>query len=252
MLADFVKSLQGLTEQAQGVTITKDPAMPGKALVRAGSKFEWVDLPPAERKHSVVGVDDFVEALEDKVIAPMPEVYIGSDQVFAYLDRNNRRASVSLPLPYSSRFSVLKRMDTQALSLTPSEAVKFIRFEFQDVGADALLGALGRIDFTRKGTGASTTAHGKESLGRSVEVAVQQADQVPDRFTAKVALYNVTGLRSVVVEVECGVYLDVQNERVVLRPLADEVATALLTAQAAVLEILQGRLLDVPVFRGTP
>jgi len=111
--------------------------------------------------------------------------------------------------------------------------------------------ALRQIDFTRTSAGKSHVEHGKESLGRSVEAAVQQADKVPEDFVVRVPVYTNPGAGAFLVEVRVMLYLDLEGQQVVLQTMPDELEKAHQVAQARLHEALVANCpKGTPVFYG--
>lgn len=211
---------------------------------------------PPKRAARLVGVADLVLALTDPVIAPAPEVYHSEAVVTALLNRDRREDSVSLSLPLTETFGHLMALSHKGTKLSPKDMIKFLRNSFGLVCPEHVVSALRRIDFTRTSAGKSHVEHGKESLGRSVEAAVQQADQVPEGFVVRTRVYSTPGVHHVA-EVKLSLYLDLDDQAVEIRVLPDELVAAMQGAQAVLHETLV-RLLEeregqtVPVFYGTP
>lgn len=250
MLAEFVSKIATLAQSAKAVEIAKDPQFPDEVLVRSGDAFEWKKAPAPKRAHHIHSLADFMAAARDKVIAPTPEVYHDHKSIVLVLDRAGRREIVQLALLETDRFKTLRGLQAAEKTLSVRDAVRLIRFELHGVGADVLVAALGRLDFNRTGIEVAGAKHGRETLGRSVESAVQQADQVPETFVARLPVYSNPGLRTVVADVRCGIYLDMQNPGVVIRPLADEIENATDFAQGELHGLLEAGLPDVPIFNG--
>lgn len=251
MLAEFVNRLVFLANRAQQPEVITSEALPELALVREGDRFTQLPIPPKRRSMTLVGLDDLIAAVKDPVLARAPEIHHGSGKVVVLFDRADRRDRATIELRESERFTAVRQMHGRGLAMKPRDAVKFLRFDLPRT-ASTVVQALARIDFTRKSSGASTTAHGKETLGRSVEAAVQQADQVPEQFFASVPVYSNPGFREFEASIEIGIYLDVESEVVTFRVLADELDKALNAAQSFIDKELAEQLPDVPRFHGSP
>lgn len=253
MLAEFLDKVFELTGRAQGIELAQHPDLPDVVFRRVGTNVTEHEVPPPRRHHTLEGVQDIIRAVVRATEEGEPEVYHDDTAVRVLLDREDRRDTLDMPLHVSERFRTLEALAKAPRAMSPAAAVKFLRFELQGTGIDAVVAGLRRIDFTRSGSGASNVQHGRESLGRSVEAAVQQADQVPEEFVVETPLYTNPGLRQVTVRVRVGVYLDPGNESIEVRTLADEVAFARNAAQealgGALREAFDG---DVPVYHGRP
>lgn len=250
MLAEFLNKVAEMAKSAHSVQVVNVEGIPDEVLIRRGDEVTWKERPAPRRAHRLTSFVSLCELVRNPRIAPHPEVFHDGVRIVVVLDGEKRREFATLDLAQTERFGLVQKLSGMLLEVPA--AVKLIRFDLHGIGADALVASLRRIDFTRKGTGAHSVEHGRESLGRAVEASVQQADQVPEQFVASVPLYTTEGLRSIVAALRVGVFLDVQAERVQLRPLADEISTALEVARVQVHELLVAALPAVPVFQGTP
>jgi hypothetical protein len=252
MLAEFLQKIADLVTKAQHVDIFTIPGNPQELLVRHGEELLREQVPPPARAHQLAGFADLVEALKDKAIAPAPEVYVSAACVKALLDRENRRQTVAIQLAPSRRFQLCAGLENQPRGFSPKDAVKFLRMEMHGTSVDAVAQALARIDFKRTVGGVSDVAHGKESLGRSVEAAVQQADQVPQQFHAYIPVWTTKGFEDYSQAIDFGLHLDMEAGAIELRVLSDEIEKARNAALATVAKDLRDALPGVPVFMGTP
>lgn len=249
MLAEFIDRIAALAKDANAVQIGVVPQLPGQVYVRHGDKLEWRDEPPLRRHHVIRSLQDFATFVIGEAEMTAPQVFHSHKEVVCVLDAGDGRERVTLPLAMTERFQTILAMRA-GQKFTPPAAVNFLRFDLHGVGTDRLVAALRRVDFTRKGLGAFTTEHGKETLGRQVEAAVQNAEDVPDVIDADFPVYSNDGLKSVRVPIQIGVYLDVQADAVVLRPLADEIANAVENAQWQLHKLLVEAMGEIPVFAG--
>lgn len=251
MLAEFLREVVGLGRSTVKVEFHRDEELPGVVFVQHGDRLERLDAPPPERCARLIGMDDLVAALKDSAIAPNPEVYVGPHAVIALLDREDRRQRIAVELTDSQRWRTVVELQ-KPTTMQPKAAVKMLRFDLHGGNVAHIIQQLSRIDFVRTSTGKSHVEHGRESLGRSVEAAVQQADKVDDQFLLAVPVWSTPGFSRFTVQVQFGIYLDLEAQAVELRVLADEVERARSLALAAAHAELQARLANVPVFLGAP
>lgn len=250
MLAEFIDKIAGLAKTANGVSIVQIPGDPRRVLVAQSGTSAERSIPAPLRKHQVHGLDDLVRLVGDETIASAPEVFHDDERVEVILERADRRESAVMSLVHSQRFLRLVELQI-GIAADARDIVRFLRFELHDCGVAEVLKALRQVDFTRQSSGGRTTEHGRESLGRSVEAAVQQADKIPEEFTAEVPVFQNSGLRSITAKVRVGVYVDVDAEKVELRTLTDEIEQAKVQAQRSLGAELMDRLGEVPVFHGS-
>ncbi len=250
--AELVTTLHGLGRDSTEVLFHTHKDHPTKVWLQHGTDLQETVAPPPLRVHGLLGYDDLVTALRDKDIAPAPEVYIAGNQVVAFLDRNERRSRVTVNLVESKRLQLCRGFETQPKTMQPRDAVKMLRLDLHGGKHDHVIQALGRLDFVRNGTGRSHVDHGKESLGRSVEQEVQQAENVPKDFIVGVPVWTNNGFNRYSVNVTFGVYIDLDNQAVELRVLSDECVRLVNLALNALAADLRESLPTVPVFLGTP
>lgn len=252
MLAEGFQRIADFAQAAHRLEVVTVPDL-RKVLVRTGEDVEDFDLPPVPRGGELLGVDDLVAAATDGDFAKAPEVYHDTTAVRLVVDRGDRHEVVTMSLMPSKRFLLLESLAAEGKTRSPRELIRMLRFDLPVSGATPLMNALRRVDFSRSSAGYAQTEHGKESLGRSVEAAVQQADQVPQTFVATVPVYQNPGLVGITsVDVELGVHIDLDEQAILVKPLADELCLALQRAQQAIGVLFRQRLPNVPVFYGRP
>lgn len=253
MLAEFLREVVGLGQKAKQVEFHTHERLPRIVFVRTDSGVAVHPVPPLDRNHSLRGFDDFVAAVKDPAIGAEPEVYVGPDKVVALLERDDRRERVTIALTRSARFTKVCALEAQPLRLQPRDAVKMLRLELHGGNVQHVIQALSRIDFVRTSAGKTDVDHGRESLGRSVEAAVQQADKVPQDFVLAVPVWSTHGFSRYTVQVQFGIHLDLEAQVVELRVLPDEVERVVGLAMAAAAADLRHALGEgIPVFLGAP
>ncbi|GJM43460.1 MAG: hypothetical protein DHS20C21_03020 [Gemmatimonadota bacterium] len=249
MLAEFFDRIVGLGSRASEATVIRDSALPRTLIISKGERIEFRRADTPLRIVTLDSFEDVLALVENEDLAPNPEVYFSESSIWVVLNSEDMRECAILDLRESRRFQTIRALESEPRSFTPKEAVKFIRYELHGVNADSIVAALGRVDFTRRSEGRNHVEHGKESLGRSVEAQVQQADKVPDTFEVTVPVFTNSGVRHTAI-VRCGLYLDLEAERVEIRVLTDEVQFALDTTMGRIRSTLEE--LTCPVFNGAP
>lgn len=253
MLAEFLDRIVGLARGANRLEFQTVASIPRKVFRRNGDLVDELDVPPPERSHSLVGYADFVAAVSDATMAKAPEVYVGKGKVVALLDRGDRRETVSVDLMPSKRFQQCMLLESQPVKLQPRLAVKFLRFELHGGNVEHVITALSRVDFTRSSAGKQHVDHGRESLGKSVEAAVQQAENVPKDFVVAIPIWTNPGFDRYSANIAFGLDFDFESETVVLRVLSDECTRVTNLAVRAVVSDLQDALPEgTPIFQGEP
>lgn len=251
MLAEAIGALVKLGQEARELTFHKDPMVPNKLWVRQGDGVTVFDAPPPARAHKLLGYDDFVAVVTNPDVAKHPEVFLNAKSATVLLDGTDRRERATVDFVESARLAECRVMQRQPRSMQPAEVVKFLRFHMHGANVDHVIQAMSRIDFSRTSAGRTDVSHGKESLGRSVEAQVQQADSVPKTFTVTVPIWTNPGFDRYSAQVEFGVYLDLAAQTVELRVLSDEVERVVNLALATVAhDVGDAVSKDVPVLLG--
>lgn len=249
MLAEAIKTLEELAKRANSLTLLPIPGDPRNLLVRNGPDLETRTLPAPDRQHGYIGMADLIRAAKDTGISKAPELYVGDDKVVLVHDRDDRRARSSLPLVVSERFRVLQGL-WPAKAFDPVEVAKLLRYRLSGTGLEPLVILLRRVDFSANKKSHAEAQHGRESMGRAVEMAVQGADKIPEDFQVDLRVYTTPGATFKAV-VRMGLFLDVRAEKIEIGPLPDELGNALIAAQAFVVAELEKALPTVPIFQGT-
>jgi hypothetical protein len=251
MLADFLEKIRELAKRGDSVQIATHDGLPDSVFVRHGDSLEVKDVPPSRRTHTVQGYEDITKAVNDPMCSD-GEIFHDHAGISLHLNRGDRRDTIRLPLNHSERWAKLESMRGGGKG-TVRDVIRTLRFDLHGTGIESVIQALSKIDFTRKSDGGASVSHGRESLGQSVEASVQQADSVPETFVVHCSVYTNPGFRELTaVEVTCGIYLDLQNEQIEIRVLADELSKAENAAQTAIGAKLAVDLPGTPVFHGCP
>ena len=253
MLAEFIDRIRGLAHEADSIQFETHDLLPEKVFLRQGNGVTEHEVRPPYRVHQIGGYSDLVRAMNDEGMVPGDaEIFHNHLAVVAHLDREDRRETLSLGLVQSERWKKLVDLRT-GWKGGVREVVKMLRFDLHSTGTESVLRALSRVDFTRKSDGGANVDHGRESLGKSVEAAVQQADSIPETFMVTCSVYTNPGFRDLSqVQVACGVYLDMQNDQIEIRTLSDEIEAGMNAAQAAIAQKLAEDLPAVPSYFGAP
>lgn len=253
MLAEFIASLEKLAKRANSAEVVQIPGISRRVLVRKGDAFAFEDLPAPDRKLALRGLDDVVELCRDTTIAPAPEVYHAGDAIRVILDRRDRRENAAMALTKSERFESLVAL-RKGQSFSVKDAIRFLRVDLHSTGQGVgeLIAGLRRVDFSRSSGTQRTTEHGRETLGRQVEAAIQQTDRVPEDFKVTVPVFTNPGLKGITCTMKCAVNIDLDNEKIEISTLADEIQAALDGAQKDIHDALVGALPEVTVLHGNP
>ncbi|TAL43981.1 MAG: hypothetical protein EPN91_05290 [Salinibacterium sp.] len=250
MLAEFVQKLTDLAREADAVEVIGLQGDPRTVLVRQGGSTQERTIPPPLRAHKIRAFDDFCAAVKDSVICTSPEIYFQFAGALAFCCRSDRLETISLPIESSQQWAALVKLDSGA-TFSPKYAINFLRFELGSDVAAVLIAGLRRIDFKRSSAGSHVNEHGKESLGRSVEAAVQKADEVPETCDVTISPARNSGLKALTVKARLGIAIDFDQERIMLKLLPDELSAARESFVRQVGTMLVQALPGVPCFNGS-
>lgn len=255
MLAELVKTLVALGKDNAEAKIVPVPGCTREAYLVHGGELTPIKLPAPLRKFRVESLVDLCAMVhDDSVVDPgdCAQIFHDDGAVCLVIDVDDRREIVTLPLRKSERFKTLEAMVASPWVGTPAQTVQLLRFKLQGVGCDALIAALRKVDFARTNKTSADVTHGRETLGRSVEAAVQSVDTIPETFAVDVPVFTNNGLRDQVFRVRCGIHIDPHEGTIRIAPLADEIANALTIAQFAIIEACNALAPKVPRFWGSP
>lgn len=255
MLAELVKTLVALGKDNAEAKIVPVPGDARGGYLVHGGQCNYETFPAPLRKFRVESLVDLCAMAGDGSVVcgeDRPQIFHDDGAVCLVIHAYDRREIVTLPLRKSERFRTLEGMAGTPWSGTPAQTVQLLRFKLQGVGCDALIAALRKVDFARTNKTSADVTHGRETLGRSVEAAVQSVDTIPETFAVDVPVFTNNGLRDQVFRVRCGIHIDPHEGTIRIAPLADEIANALTSAQFAIIEACKALAPKVPRFWGSP
>lgn len=250
MLAELLAKLTELAKVGATPSVLSHTMDPRRAFVVANGACQEIVVPPPLRNHQLEDLPSFLSFVADEGICPNPEVYQDADQLVVLCDRNDRRDRGTLKLRRTARWQALVVLTKNLCAFGQKEVLRYLRHDLAVEGLDHVIAALRRLDFTRTSTGRAHVEHGRESLGRSVEAVVQNASEIPESFVVITAPYATLGANQTA-EVRLSVELDIENQRVILRVLPDELANAERAIQVQVQNTIRTALPLVPLFTGS-
>lgn len=252
MLADAeaLRDLVALAQEAKNTEVIAVEGVPDrKWIVNRDGTREVVMVSPTPRKNALCSRADMIAAVLDTTICPAPEVFVSTEGIAVWCDRNKRADRLQLTLARTARFQLLSSL-LQPRAFQPKDAVKMLRLELHGGRHQSVIDALSNIDFQRTNSGKTAVSHGKETLGRSVEASIQQADKVPQQFLVETPIWSTQGFTGYGTSIAIGVHLDPEQGTVELRVLSDEIVRATNECVNAVVASLREALPNIPVFMG--
>lgn len=229
MLAEF---FQALCKHAQsGLTPAITNVGDVRILTHANGATQTF-LPHSHTKLRADCIDSF-QRLATRAPESAP-VYVGDDLaqlVRVDPDTDLIVGQLRMELCTTALFSQLA--DVQ--SMDPKTAVRWLRLAA--CAPQGVIDAMRRVDFTRRSDGSHTNDRQKESLGRSVEAAVQGRDDIPEDMELSVQVWE--GI-DVFVSLRVLIDFDLQNQTILFAVRDRDYSAAHLWAKRA----LGDRLVD--------
>ena len=250
---ETLELIQATAVQAAAPKTIEIPGDGRTAFVQHGDLFERIEVPPALRRHQVHCLEDLIAyANQDWIRAnPKPVVWHGERGVTVVLDDGDRRDLVEFPLTFSERFNVLTDLRAKRPLLDQRAFIRLLRIE---LGLDnlAVVGQFRKLDWALGDEGSANVAHGMERMGNQITARMQGVEELPDALDVAVPVYQQAGERDPYI-VRCSVEIDVQNRRLQLIPLPDELERIVQLAQASIRERLDNELAEgIPTYYGEP
>lgn len=248
MLKEFVQAISEMAVKAKSPAMVADPFNPRKAyLVIDGVAFEKEVTPPLLNARV-----DTLESLEAAFTKFADDdsatVWCSKKGVEVVIDSNDRIERLCLPLSFSDQMIASMKLPR---SFSQRDLVLFLKRDMAGAIDPAVITPFRQLDFTRSDRTSGIARHGDESLGRSVQAAVSQANEIPEFLTINVRVFSnpdIVFRASIVLSVD----IDPQRGVIDLTPLPDEIVNAFEAAEDHVVTAVSDQLGDACVFRGTP
>lgn len=153
-------------EHSQAPVIAPIDIDPRKKCYWFNGELKTYDVPPALRKHTVSTLADLISATA-KWGKP-GVIFVDAAAVTLFIDDNDRRESVKLPLEETPLYTVLSTIGREAID--QAAFARYLRRELRTIGDQtALLSAVRNVRWQTTEGGSAGVDHGKESLNVNVE-----------------------------------------------------------------------------------
>lgn len=250
MIKEAMQYLADLAKSSIGVTFHSVDKIPHKVFLRHGDELREVDLPPEDRAYSVHSLSDMIDVLRKRVGAGGSIVFVGADKVVGYFDESTRRESVEFSLPPSDRWNAISMLQKR-VKMTAPELARWLR---QDLGVadqvQSLLSSLSSVTFSRTQSATQQQSVGRESLGRSVEMAAAGASAIDPTFTVTIPVWEAPGLAPFMAAIQVGIDFVMEESCLTLKAMPDEIRRAYNAARLQLRDALRLSLPDVTVACG--
>lgn len=243
MLAEFVQAIAEMARRGEHPHKISQSRHVTQWVFPNGESIEEVERQP-DITTNVCDIDSFVSLVADGSLVYVSQA---NQAVVTYHDPAYGRDCVYMPLPPTSptRFFEKMREDKAPVVVSQSQAIALIRSTLWGTGMEALLPDLRELTWDVRKTGKGNLAHGKESLGRSVEAAVDRAERIPERVRLSFPWFRGSWYT---MQSELQVFVDLlpQTEQIQFSVSWDELSRAEYTATEYVAELIRAALTGRP------
>jgi hypothetical protein len=246
MLSSMIETLVGLGRKSDALEV-RELDRHRKTYIRQGDELlDVLDWPARNRGSNIESLED-LEVVLNK-LGKIPELYVCEERIEAFLDGESALDWFILKLEKGERFEALG----SGFRGSPKVLARTLRRMLGgEEGIDRFIESIRKVDFTRTSSGKSHVEHGRESLGRSVEAEVRQAQDIPTEFNVTVPVFSNIGFTVASrVTVTLLVELDLDEGEIAIFPAAEEIPSAKRRALSAVANLLRAKFDDALVVQG--
>jgi hypothetical protein len=200
-----------------------------KKLMVLKGKSEEIESAPPYLTRTAKSLDSLAQIIRHENIvdpdgtgdATHSQVYVDESGVTVILDEYDRAERLKMSFAYSAQYVALQslqKITNQKLFIATLRGALHGCCSYPDI-----IRIVRKIEFKRSNDGVKTIEHGRESLGRSVEMAVQSidGDKIPEELTFRVNLFSTPSDVPSQVELSFALDIDVTNEGLTLIPIGD-------------------------------
>lgn len=224
MIKEAIEAVQKLTKDSLEVTIIPVPGRGDKAILNVRGEAKEISISPPARSHCIGSLESFCEAIA--TWGDECKVFVNDKQAVAVLrDVEDRRDTLTMPLKLHPQFAFVKTMKGQQQQ---KQIVRWLRHDLAGCVPEGLVSIFRVLEFKRSNDGSSRTEHGRESLGRSVEAAVNNAENIPETFNLTVPVLDIAF--STAEPIRCSVDIDVAAGTIAIDPVPGQLEQAMRNA----------------------
>lgn len=187
MLAEFLTKLIEVSKAAQQPVKIADPAAKADRFILPGGTEKLIIQPTKPKRYSLLDRESLVNAIVEQLdkydctaLVDATGVTVVSD------DYHDNCLKLDFEEMWTTAWENMPR--GAAFRLNQREMIDWIREKMDGTGLDVLLPMLRTVEFSRAEQSAGVVQRGKESLGRSVEAAVGNADTFPSFVNFNVSM----------------------------------------------------------------
>lgn len=239
--------IQKTAQDARAARLLPIPGNPRKMFLDQGGTAQDIPIPPPPIDSRVLSLEDLINyAKECQSAAQM--IFHDPATVVLVLDRTDRREKVTLDLGRDRRWLLLDVLNTNPRPMPQKEFIRVLKIELEL--DPAVVTQFRVLDFHRAETGRGDVQKQRESMGRSVEAAVQGLQELPEELAVMTSIYETAGERAMYA-VRLAVEIDAVQSTFQLIPRQWDMLAAMDAHQRTIAQRIRDAC-DVPVFYGRP
>jgi len=251
VIQEAINKIESLVRRAYGAEVLHSSAFPKHVILRKGDELEFKDTPTPMLRQGVTSLRSLCAAA-----GPASQFWVSRTHAIVLSDPMDPREWVAMPLYATYPWKLIRELERQRMpgkSFTPRECLRFFRHELGEAcNVDSTLaGALSILDFKRMTGLHQGASRERDSFGKSVEVEVQGAAQIPDFTNIRVPMFNNPGCQGIRCDVTLDIILDPEKECVRLVPRPDHVVQAEIRAAEEVLNEIRDLMGDQGAVNGS-
>lgn len=253
---ETLRSAQETAVRAAAVEVKQIPGDPDNLIIAKEGVYVIRPVPPSRIAHEVLSLEDLItyarrcEEAEDADEPTPRSVWHNPAEVVLLLDDSDRRDRVTFHLQKTPALLTLEALEAQDIGWICQQA--FVRLLKIDFGVNpAIVAAFRTLDFKRGDATHADVQHGRETLGKSVEAAVQGTAAIPEDLMIPLSLYRSVG-EAAVYHIRCAVEINSVQGLFKLTPFPGELDAMVQAHQATIHDRLSRSLSDGMVYYGSP
>ena len=228
-------------------------------LALPGGKLQRVEAEPPPRQHRAGDLTALVEMVQRQARQidggdTGCVLWYSRSSVTLLLDDETRRDRLTLPLSLHPQLVKLQALEEKKPTFDQKGFVALLRIDLAGCLGPAgnLLDIVRKVQFKQRQDGNSTVAHGKASIGRSIESELTGAGIIPEECLLDVPVFHgPLGKRRY--RIACAIEVDAANERFQLVPYPGSIEFVICEAEQDVGEDLRAGVGEAAaVYYGVP
>lgn len=265
--AEAITAIAKLAKKAAGAALID--LGPYRKILAQDGECQFIDAPyiPPPACHALESLASLADFIERRTREDGPEckpaVFYDSQQVAFLFDLDDRRERAVLELDHSPLFCRLTALeaDEAAGRFDQKRLLRFLRFDLHEgLLSTSAIDAVRQLNIKRAQEYRGKVELGKESLGHSVEAAVDNAESIPQEITVRAVVFPALA-GPTTCDVRLAVDLDLDAALFTLKPYPGELDAAIEQSVVAVGQALRELLADetdkvgelcCPIYRGRP